>query len=299
MKFWYVSTLGLLVLVVPGNAKEPVATVLQGSEGALWASQGTPRFVHGRVIVAPPIAERVSPFRHKGILRAFAKGSAGILRARPAELSQVRQVFTRELLNHFPSVDKLRKFQQVTQADTVLLPLLRFLPKDQIIAEIWAFSSNHTKAVKIAETELIHKEAMGGLYMVGPCVNPGVETTAPDWPVTAQQQTLARIHPGLYSGGSVSGYSPEEAEGAFYRIGNALGYRARESFDTVWPSRTDGFVAVNKGALSIRVPDKVKEITVLSRPTQSKNAFFPGSLFSSPKDSGFSIPTPPKTSPTK
>ncbi|WP_309718168.1 hypothetical protein, partial [Armatimonas sp.] len=88
--------------------------------------------------MAPPIAERASPFRHKGILRAFAKGSAGILRAEPAELSQVRQVFNRELLNYFPSVDKLRKFQQVTQADTVILPLLRFLPRDRIIAEIWA-----------------------------------------------------------------------------------------------------------------------------------------------------------------
>uniref|UniRef100_UPI002869F2E9 hypothetical protein n=1 Tax=Armatimonas sp. TaxID=1872638 RepID=UPI002869F2E9 len=139
------------------------------------------------------------------------------------------------------------------------------------------------------------------LYIVAASLNPCVDNTTPDWPVTVQQHALVQIHPNLYRGGSVSGYSPEEAEEEFYRIGNALGYRARESFDRVWPSRRDGFVVVNKGALSIRVPDKVKvkEIVVRSSLTQSKNTFFPESLFSAPKNSGFSISRPSKTNPEK
>jgi hypothetical protein len=254
MRFLYIATLGLVFAAAPGEATEPAA-------GKPTMPQATQRFAHGRVIVAPPIAERASPSRHKRILQAFAAGSVGALGAQQAERDQVRQVFGSALLNRLPTVEKLREFQKVTKADTVVLTLLRFLPRDHVVAEIWFFSHNHPEPVKIVATEILYTEAKGSLYMVaGPVNNSVVDNTSNGWiPVTPEQHALVKIHPQLNNGGTVSGLSPEEAQGCFDFMGNSLGHQARVHFDKVWWGDDASFIVNKKVSSSVKYSGNIQK----------------------------------------
>lgn len=198
---------------------------------ALSNSGPTMRFSRENLVIAPPVAERASPFRHRRILKAFAEGGAQALKARSVGSEQKKGSFDAELLRRFPSIKQLQDFQEKTGAETVILPVLRFKPRDLVDAELWAFARGSVQPVKIASTELHYREALGDQAIVGGTVLDPNTCLVPSSLVTNPVlQSLTKMHPNIVNGGVATGLSPEEAAQDFMRLGNVLVSTARGHF---------------------------------------------------------------------
>jgi hypothetical protein len=189
------------------------------------------RFPLERMVLAPPVVERGSPFRHRQILRSFERGVAEVLHLTPLLPSEARRHFGSEFLHSRPKPQRLQTFLERNQQGIALFALLRFLPKDMVEAEIWAYLEHSPRPVLMAQTSLHHIEALGSLWMAGKwgdLTDPCPDTLA-SRPRTFADQTLTHIHPNLLYGSRVSGLSKQDAEKRFYDLGSSLAKNVQET----------------------------------------------------------------------
>ena len=178
-----------------------------------------------RVLLAPPVVERASAFRHRQILRAFERGVAEVLGLTPLAPTEARRHFGAELLRARPAPEAIRQFLWHNQQEIALFTLLRFLPRDIVEAELWAYSQSTSQGVRVAQTSLHHREALGNLQMAGKwgdITDPWPAGSLSPRPRTFTDQAHTHIHPNLVNGGTVKGLSQQEAERYFHKQGDSL-----------------------------------------------------------------------------
>lgn len=177
-----------------------------------------------QAILAPPVVERASAFRHRHILRAFERGAAEVLGLTPLAPTEARRHFGAELLRARPAPEAIKRFLQHSQQETALVALLRFLPRDIVEAELWTYSQSDPRGVRVAQTSLHHREALGNQQLAGgwgDFTDPCAGSLAPR-PRAFVEQAHTHIHPNLVRGGTALGLSPQEAERHFHQQGDSL-----------------------------------------------------------------------------
>lgn len=231
-----------------------------------------------QVALAPPVAERASAFRHRNVLRAFTQGVADVLSASLPPKEQARRLFGGELLRGRPHPRAVQQYREQARATTVIVPVLRFLPHDQVDAELWAYSEQLPQGVRIAHTPLHYREALNNQWQAsafGDVLCPHSCCSEFRAPAT---QARNLIHPNLQAGGTASGLPRAKAEAGFYRMGDLLAHTVQKS---------------ERRAVSVRIN--------LPSPPPTRERFFQAKdpLGRRPSDtpSWFRLPTPPAPSP--